>query len=98
MPSEERAVVVAREEARLLALGAVCSLEAGLGRLCARLGLRLLTEREPDPPEVARVESGEHVALVLRRVGSARKQKLSFVLDAARALACRGPRGPDAVR
>src|SRR5947209_5888719 len=48
VPTEERAVVVAGEEARLLALGAVGCVEPGARRLGAGLGLVLLAEREPD--------------------------------------------------
>ena len=66
-PDEERTVVVAGEEARLLALRATRGGEArALGLGSGRL-LVLLTEREGDAREVARVERGEHVALVLGR-------------------------------
>ena len=71
---EEVAVVAAGEEARLLALRPGGSLEPGPRGLGARLVLALLAEREPDPVEEARVEAREHVRLVLRRIGRARKQ------------------------
>src|SRR4029078_13367393 len=67
MSPEERAVVVVSEEACLLSLGTVRSLEACLGGLGARLDLRLLAEREPDPSELTRVESRQPVALCLSR-------------------------------
>src|SRR5205814_1627667 len=68
---EERAVVVTREEAGLLALTAAGDGKPGLLRLGAGLRLRLLAERKPDAVELARVESGEHVRLVLGRVCAA---------------------------
>ena len=71
VPPEERAVVVAGEEARLLALGAPRDGEPGARRLGSRRVLVLLAEREPDPLELLRIEAREHVRLVLRRVGAA---------------------------
>ena len=93
MPAEKRAVVVAGEEARLLALGPACSSEP------CTLGLRpcyllvLLAEREGDSREVARLERREHVALVLRRVDSAREEETAVSLDDARVVAGRQPLG-----
>src|SRR5207244_6774771 len=81
--AEERAVVVTGEEARLLALGPVRGLEPRTRRLGTRLHLRLLAEREPDALEVTRVEPREHVALVLRLVGSAGEQQPAVALDDA---------------
>src|SRR5919201_2208924 len=68
VPSEELAVVVAREEARLLALGACRSFETGGRGLRTRLRLRLLAERKPEPVEVAWLEPREDVRLVLCRL------------------------------
>ena len=51
VPAEERPVVVAAEEARLLALGAARGGEPGGGGLGAGLLLGLLSEREPEPAE-----------------------------------------------
>ena len=59
---EEGAVVVAAEEARLLAVGARGDGEPGTRGLGPGLGLRLGAERELDPLEEARREAGEHVA------------------------------------
>ena len=84
---EEGAVVVAGEEAGLLALAALGDVEAGSGRLGARLRLRLLAERELDPVEQRRVERGEHVGLILVRVGRAGEQPPAVALDDARVVA-----------
>jgi len=83
VPTEERAVVVAGEEARLLALRAVGCVEPGARRLGAGLGLVLLAEREPDAVELARIEACEHVRLVLGRVGAAGEQPAAAMLDDA---------------
>src|SRR5581483_9032688 len=84
VPREERAVVVAGEEARLLALGAARDVEAGAMRLLARLLLALLAEREPDPREMARVQRSKHVALILRRVHCPCQQCVPTMLGDAR--------------
>ena len=86
---EERAVVVAGEEARLLALGTACDGEARAVRLGARLLLALLAEREPNAVEQIGVELREHVRLVLRLVRAAREQTAAAVLDDARVVARR---------
>src|SRR5205814_1546043 len=91
VPLEERAVVVAREEARLLALCAACGGEAGAFRLGARLLLALPAERERDALEQARVEAREHVRLVLVRVRTAREQYAASMLRDARVVAGREP-------
>ena len=75
MAAEEYAVVVAGEEARLLALGATRDGESCRVGLGARLVLALFAEREPHAVEVPRVDRREHVRLVLRRIGGAREQK-----------------------
>src|SRR5262249_37735382 len=80
---EEVAVVVAAEEARLLALGLARGGEPRGLRLGARLHLGLVAEREPDPVERALVERGQHVALVLAGVGRARQQPAPVALDDA---------------
>src|SRR5581483_4740082 len=65
---EECPVVVPGEEARLLALRPRRDRQAGLCGLGPRLRLRLLAEREPDPPEPRRLDPREHVRLVLRGI------------------------------
>src|SRR5207244_4977687 len=94
VPFEKGAVVVACEEARLLALGALRSFEPGRSGFGAGLRLRLLTEREPDALEMPRVEAREHVALVLRLVCSACEQQPAFVLDDPRVVSRREARAP----
>ena len=59
--------------------------------------LRLVAEREPEPVERRRVDAGEHVALVLPRVGRAGEQQPPVALDDPRVVAGREPRGADAV-
>ena len=86
-PLEEGAIVVAGEEARLLALAALGDVEACGGRLRARLGLRQLAERELDPLELLGVELREHVRLVLVRIGRAREQPPAVALDDSRVVA-----------
>src|SRR5207302_5964853 len=71
---EEVPIVAAGEEARLLALGARGDRQAPGARLGAHLVLRALAEREVDALEVAGVEAGEHVGLVLAPVGRAREE------------------------
>ena len=67
---EERAIVVAGEEARFLALRASRRLEAGCSRLGTRGGLPLRAERKVDALESGRGDGGEHVRLILGGVGS----------------------------
>src|SRR6478672_489643 len=59
--AEKIAIVTAAEEARFLALRSSGSGQAGPLRLGSSLVLRLLTEREPDSFQQARIESREHV-------------------------------------
>jgi hypothetical protein len=89
VPLEEVAVVTAAQEAGLLALGAVRHGQPGALRFGTRLLLRLLSEREPDPREVSRIESREHVRLVLLRIDGPRQQRASSVLDDSRVVARR---------
>src|SRR5579885_355150 len=96
VPLEERAVVVAGQEARLLALGTPRGGEAGRGRLGARLLLRLRPQRKPHAGEKARVETREHVALVLLLVCRPGEERHAVAADDARVVtgreACRsGP-------
>ena len=90
---EKRAVVVAGEEAGLLAFAALGDLEAGRGRLGTHLGLRLLAERELDPAEQGGIERGEHVRLILVRIGRTREQATAVALDDPRVVA-----GPELCR
>ncbi len=62
---QEVAVVVAGEEAGLLALAPRRGGKPGRARLGTRLVLPLLAEREPEPGQDARIHAGEHVRLVL---------------------------------
>src|SRR3954469_9111593 len=78
---QERAVVVARQEAGLLALAAPGDGEPGALCLGPRLGLRLLAEREDDALELGRIEPGEHVRLVLAGIGGTCEQLPPAVLD-----------------
>jgi hypothetical protein len=90
---EEGAVVVAGEEARILALGAGGDGEPGRRGFGARLLLRPAAEREREPAEEARVEPGEHVALVLRGVGGPREEQPAAALDDPGVVPGREPRG-----
>src|SRR5262245_63954389 len=65
LPHEERAVVVAAEEAGLLALRAASRGEAGGDRVFPGLCLRLSAEREAHALEQRRIDRGEHVGLIL---------------------------------
>src|SRR5207253_705848 len=76
---EEVPVVAAGEEARLLALRARGDGKAGGARLGAHVVLRALAEREGDALKEARVETGEHVRLVLAPVGRAREKPSPLV-------------------
>src|SRR5436305_11051451 len=84
---QEASVVVAGEEARLLALGAAGNCEAGAGCFVARRRLVLLAEREPDLPELARVDPGEPVRRVLLLVGAAMEEQPAAVLGDSRVVA-----------
>src|SRR5207249_4718021 len=83
VPEEEAAVVVAGEEAGLLALRAPGHLEAGRRRLRTGLLLRLSAERERDPIQEHRVEPGEHVRLILLGVGRTPEQHAAATTDDA---------------
>src|SRR4030095_8503970 len=61
-------------------------------RLGARLLLGLLAEREPDAVEQPRVESPEHVGLVLVRVDGTGEEPTAAVLDDSRVVARGEPR------
>ena len=88
---EERAIVVAGEEARLLALGALRDRESRARRFRSRCVLVLLAEREPDAPELLRVETREHVRLILRAVGTAMQEHAAAMLRDTRIVAGRKP-------
>jgi hypothetical protein len=78
---EKRAVVVARKEARFLALSAPGGFETGALGLGARLSFGLRAERERDPVELRRIDAGQHVRLVLDRVEPACEQESASMLD-----------------
>ena len=71
--AQELALALAREEAEVLALGPAGDLEPRRGRELAHLGLGQLAEREAQPRERGGPQRGEHVGLVLGRVGRARR-------------------------
>src|SRR5439155_26928860 len=98
VPVEEGSVVVAGEEARLLALRPPGGGEAGTLGLGPRRLLRLLPEREGDACKVPRVEGGEHVALVLGRIRAAGEQQPSVALDDPRVVAGREALGAGPAR
>src|SRR5439155_5785854 len=78
---EERPVVVAGKETRLLTLAAARRFEAGALGLGARLSLGLCTERERDPVKLRGIDPGEHVRLVLPWIEAAREQEPAAMLD-----------------
>src|SRR5579884_1881385 len=98
VPTEEGAVVVACEEACLLAFRTAGGREAGALRLGPGRLLVLVAEREHDPRELLRVERGEHVALVLGRVRSAGEEEGAVPLDDARVVPGGEPPGSGAPR
>src|SRR6266576_2692395 len=81
---EERAIVVPREKARLLALAARRNSESRTLGLGARLCLRLLAEREDDAVELRGIELRKHVGLILLAVDRSREQAQTLVVDDAR--------------
>ena len=93
MPLEERPVVVAREEARFLAVGAAGGREPCALGLRARFLLRLVAEWKPEPIEEARIEPREHVRLVLAVVDRAREQETVAAPDDASVVPGRETRG-----
>jgi hypothetical protein len=86
---EERALALAGKETEVLALGLARDREPGPGRDLAHLGLRQLGEREAHQCERFRRERGEHVGLILGRVGGAGKQRPVAVVGDARVVAGR---------
>src|SRR5262249_1963836 len=80
-PLEERPVVVAAEEAGLLALGSGRDRQPRARRLLPCLLLRLPAEREPDANEPTRIKPREHVRLILLGVYSAGEEQTSSMLD-----------------
>src|SRR5204862_7758456 len=94
VPPEEAAVVVAGEEACLLALATAGDGEAGPPRLGARRLLVLLAEGEPDAVELRRVELRKHVGLVLAGVRGARQQQAAAMSGDACIVPGRKPVAP----
>src|SRR5437773_6627228 len=78
---EERAVVVACEEARFLALAAPGRGQSGALRFGTRLALGLLTERKRDAVQACRIDSSEHVGLILLRVRRSGEEPPPLVVD-----------------
>ena len=95
--AHEVAIVPPAEEAGLLALPAARRGNAGRRRFGSSFVLGLLAEREPDPVEQPRVESGEHVCLVLLEIAGARQEGAAAVLDDPRVVAGRKARCPGAL-
>ncbi len=87
LPLEKRAVVVAREEAGLLALGALGDGQPGRGRLVACPPLSVPAERERHAVEQRRIDGGEHVGLILGGVAAAGDQPEPVPLDDPRVVA-----------
>jgi hypothetical protein len=81
VPLEERPVVVAGQEAGLLALGARGDGEARARGLRPGRLLALVAEGEPETLQVPWVERREHVRLVLLRIGRPGEQEASVPLD-----------------
>ena len=84
---EEGAAAEAGDEAEVLALALVGHRQAGLARERAHGVLREAAEREAEPVEQRRVELGEHVALVLARVGGGADERAVLVARDARVVA-----------
>ena len=87
MPAEEGALSLAGQEAEVLALALGGDRQAGAGGQLAHLGLRQVGEREAKRGQRIRAERGEHVRLVLGRVGRRREQRPGAVVDDARVVA-----------
>src|SRR4051794_4058881 len=81
LPLEERAVIIAGEEARLLALGPLRDGQARSSSLVARRALALAAERERDPLEQRGIDRRQHVGLILGRVVAAGDQPQPLALD-----------------
>src|SRR5207302_1578153 len=88
---EERAIVVTREEARLLAFRALCDRKSGVRRFRARRLLVLVAEREPHALEMLGIEPCKHVRLVLGVVGAAVQEHATAMLCDPRVVAGREP-------
>ncbi len=84
---EKRAVVVAGEEAGLLALAAPGDGKAGRGCLVAGAPLPLAAEREGDAVEQRRIDGRQHVGLILGGVAAAGDQPKAAPLDDPRVVA-----------
>ena len=63
-----------REEAEVLGLGALATISPASSASARTSGLRQVAEREAQPPHGRRAERGEHVRLVLGRVGGRAQQ------------------------
>ena len=85
---EEGPVVVAGQEARLLALAAVHGSEPGAFGLGTRFRLGLVAERKDDAVELGRIELRQHVRLVLVRIDGAGEEPPAPVLEDAGIVTC----------
>ena len=95
---EEVTVVAPAQEARFLAFRATGDRESGTLGLGPGLLLRLPTEREPEPVQMPWVETGEHVRLILDRIGGAGQELAPAVFDDPRVVAGCEPRSSGAAR
>ena len=82
--TEERAVVVAREEAGLLTLCAIGHRKPGAPSLGPGLLLRPLSERKPDAGQLGGIDTPEHVGLILLAVERTAHEHAPAALDDAR--------------
>ena len=92
--SQERGLAGAGEEAQILRFGLRRHRQAGVGGQRADLRLGQLAEREPQARERGRGDRGQHVGLVLGRVGGSAQQPVG---RRARVVAGGERRGAEAV-
>src|SRR5262249_2174491 len=74
--------IATRDEADVHALRLRCRAEPERGGARPHLGLRELTDREPEPSQLVLREAHEHVRLVLRRVGRPYEAHSAVVIGA----------------
>src|SRR5262249_60403100 len=86
------------EEPRPLAPPPPRSRPPGTAGLGASFLLRLLTEREPEPLEMTRIEPREHVRLILPGIDRASEQRTASTLDDSRVVPRREARSTGAPR
>ena len=92
---QESGLALAGEEAEVLALGLAGDREFVAGCDLPHLGLGQLGQRETEPRQHRRRQAGEHVALVLGRVGAGGEQRAVLVADDSRVVAGDQPFGSE---